>query len=140
MPDRITLSRAKGWRKPAGAIVVARPSLWGNPWGIGNPGTIDLVLEGVKTRYNTVSDMDAIDAVWAYEGWLAGKPIWPVNLPEITLTATGKQAMRDHLHARRMQILANLDQLRGHDLCCWCKPGQPCHADVLLILANGGDV
>src|SRR3990167_9325225 len=26
MGDRITLSRAKGWRKPEGAIIVARPS------------------------------------------------------------------------------------------------------------------
>jgi len=28
-----------------------------------------------------------------------------------------------------------LDDLRGKDLVCWCKP-QPCHADVLLELAN----
>lgn len=26
--------------------------------------------------------------------------------------------------------------LRGHDLACWCPLGQPCHADVLLELAN----
>ena len=26
--------------------------------------------------------------------------------------------------------------LRGKNLACWCKPGQPCHADVLLELAN----
>ena len=31
MPQRILLSRRRGWRKPAGAIVVARPSRWGNP-------------------------------------------------------------------------------------------------------------
>jgi hypothetical protein len=139
MPDRITLSRAKGWRKPAGAITVARPSIWGNPWGIGTPGTIDLVLDGTKVRCNTAFSMDATDALWAYEGWLKGEPIWPVNLPETTLTAPGKRMMHDHLNARRKLILANLDQLRGHDLCCWCKPGQPCHADVLLRLANGGE-
>lgn len=27
-------------------------------------------------------------------------------------------------------------ELRGFDLCCWCKLGQPCHADVLLRIAN----
>ncbi len=27
--------------------------------------------------------------------------------------------------------------LRGKNLACWCKPGEPCHADVLLELANG---
>lgn len=29
-----------------------------------------------------------------------------------------------------------LAPLRGKNLACWCKPGQPCHADVLLRLAN----
>jgi hypothetical protein len=27
-------------------------------------------------------------------------------------------------------------ELRGKNLACWCKPDQPCHADVLLELAN----
>ena len=27
--------------------------------------------------------------------------------------------------------------LRGKDLVCWCAPGAPCHADVLLEIANG---
>lgn len=26
--------------------------------------------------------------------------------------------------------------LRGKNLACWCRPGSPCHADVLLELAN----
>ena len=26
--------------------------------------------------------------------------------------------------------------LAGKDLACWCKPGAPCHADVLLEWAN----
>ena len=30
-------------------------------------------------------------------------------------------------------------QLRGKDLACWCPLGQPCHADVLLELANVAD-
>jgi hypothetical protein len=31
---------------------------------------------------------------------------------------------------------AALEELRGKNLACWCKPGAPCHADVLLELAN----
>ena len=27
-------------------------------------------------------------------------------------------------------------ELRGKNLACWCKEGDPCHADVLLKLAN----
>jgi hypothetical protein len=26
--------------------------------------------------------------------------------------------------------------LRGKDLACWCSPDQPCHADVLIEMAN----
>lgn len=34
--------------------------------------------------------------------------------------------------------LANIrEELRGKNLACWCKQdGQPCHADVLLEIAN----
>jgi hypothetical protein len=32
----------------------------------------------------------------------------------------------------------HLADLRGKNLACWCKPGDPCHADVLLELANAG--
>lgn len=30
----------------------------------------------------------------------------------------------------------DLHVLRGKNLACWCKLGAPCHADVLLELAN----
>jgi hypothetical protein len=33
-------------------------------------------------------------------------------------------------------IAAAKRELRGKDLACWCAPGQPCHADVLLRIAN----
>lgn len=32
-------------------------------------------------------------------------------------------------------LLADLDELAGKDLVCWCKPAS-CHGDVLLELAN----
>lgn len=38
--------------------------------------------------------------------------------------------------ARRHYIIANLRSLRGKNLACWCPLDQPCHADVLLELAN----
>ena len=37
-PDRIQLRRTKGWRKSAAAVVVARPSRWGNPHRVGIDG------------------------------------------------------------------------------------------------------
>jgi hypothetical protein len=33
-------------------------------------------------------------------------------------------------------VATRLQDLRGHDLACWCPLDQPCHADVLLQLAN----
>lgn len=29
-------------------------------------------------------------------------------------------------------------ELAGMNLACWCKPGEPCHAEVLLRVANAG--
>jgi hypothetical protein len=31
---------------------------------------------------------------------------------------------------------ADIEALRGLDLACWCPLDQPCHADVLLDIAN----
>ena len=31
----------------------------------------------------------------------------------------------------------NVEPLRGKNLACWCALDQPCHADVLLEIANG---
>lgn len=41
------------------------------------------------------------------------------------------------LHAKDGTALIDaLPQLRGKDLACWCDLDKPCHADVLLELAN----
>ncbi len=37
---------------------------------------------------------------------------------------------------RKRIILDDLHKLRGKNLACYCKEGNPCHADVLLELAN----
>jgi len=60
--------------------------------------------------------------------------------------AYGRAAAVDHF-ARLCEVVARdqatefaewLTPLRGHDLACWCRLDQTCHADVLLDLANGG--
>lgn len=33
-------------------------------------------------------------------------------------------------------IRDNIEQLRGKDLACWCKEGEPCHGDVLIEYLN----
>jgi hypothetical protein len=37
------------------------------------------------------------------------------------------------------ELRAALSELRGRNLVCWCAP-LPCHADVLLELANSDEV
>lgn len=37
---------------------------------------------------------------------------------------------------RVKSIAQRVYELRGKNLACWCKPGEPCHADVLLSISN----
>jgi len=103
MPKRIQQKRTKGWRKPEGAIVVSRPSFWGNPFRIQD------MRPDIDPRKT---------ACTRYAAWLSG-----VDFP---------QASAEH----RKDIRARLPELLGTDLCCWCKPGELCHAGLLLELAN----
>jgi hypothetical protein len=43
---------------------------------------------------------------------------------------------RAYMLRRPSWILAAKQQLRGKNLACWCALDQPCHADVLLEIAN----
>ena len=50
--------------------------------------------------------------------------------------------MKDSAHAVelfkhcRFFPWSDVAELRGKDLACWCPLDQPCHADVLLEIAN----
>ncbi len=43
---------------------------------------------------------------------------------------------RNYVPGDPVLLAAVRSELRGRDLACWCRPGEPCHADVLLELAN----
>jgi len=95
-PTRIQRKRSAGWRMPAEAVYVGRPTRWGNPFSLA-----EVAAEGLPTA--------AAIVVEQYREYLAANP------------ALVAQAVAE---------------LRGKDLACWCKVGAPCHADVLLELAN----
>lgn len=40
----------------------------------------------------------------------------------------------------RHLIETTLGSLEGKNLACWCRLDKPCHADVLLRIANGGQI
>lgn len=109
-PKRIQRKRTKGWRLPENTMIVSRPTQWGNPYHISM----------IQSRSK---------AVMAYRDYMDKIRI---EQPE--------------------QYRAMLEPLRGKDLACWCalcekhKNGKsmsehcrncaPCHADILLQLAN----
>lgn len=45
-------------------------------------------------------------------------------------------AYRKHCEVDSDIIVMIKRDLKGKDLACWCKEGEPCHADVLLEIAN----
>jgi len=64
--------------------------------------------------------------VESFRRWLAGED--PGELPAACVSSD----FRTNAGA----VLDALPSLRGKDLACWCAPGEECHADVLLELAN----
>ncbi|QRE81861.1 DUF4326 domain-containing protein [Rhodococcus ruber] len=135
MPERIQRKRTKGWRMPEGAVYVGRPTKWGNPayiggtFSVGEPSGLWLGQAGRRTLTATVRSNATATSI--YLGGLRtgmsefhNEGVWSeCHLPSI-----------DEIRA----------ELAGKDLVCWCpledEHGNrvPCHADVLLELANGG--
>ncbi|MEM7213738.1 MAG: DUF4326 domain-containing protein [Pseudomonadota bacterium] len=54
----------------------------------------------------------------------------------------GWATIRDRAHAvelfraKQVERMRDVAELRGKDLACWCPLDGPCHADVLLEVAN----
>ncbi len=53
----------------------------------------------------------------------------------IELNPEYAEIARDRL-ASEGGLFAGLPSLRGKNLACWCEAGEPCHADVLIEIAN----
>lgn len=131
-PQRIQRKRTKGWRVPLcscgcgkPARYVGRPGKWGNPFAAktqrGEAGLSSMAREILAADFRR----------WITEPLFYG---WPDSV-----NAGG---CADHLgvpYKGRPSPESVLSELRGHDLMCWCPLDQPCHADVLLELANPED-
>lgn len=120
MPERIERRRTAGWRMPKNAVYVGRPSRWGNPFVIGQEIPKDAfpnVAPFQRRQVRTLADLQPTNGVRSAEHATTLYRTWISNHPEVAAAAR-----RD---------------LAGRDLCCWCGPENPCHADVLLEIANG---
>lgn len=127
MPRRIQMTRQRPWRKDhPDAVIVARPTRWGNEFGVwralGRPAPL-----------------------WHAETTRDGEPPKVVENCATAAAARGiatEAYRRVVLSGTRWWGIPTLEEvraeLRGRDLACWCPLDQPCHADVLLELANGG--
>jgi hypothetical protein len=121
LPQRVQLRRTKGWRMPLNCVVVSRPSPFGNPFTLG-----DIILERGGRLDGQVA---RAEAVRRFKVWLG-------------LESDPAGRFADLYPERKTAALRRLPDLRGRDLACWCPlcypDGSPCpcHADVLLELAN----
>ncbi|MDN5687100.1 MAG: DUF4326 domain-containing protein [Brachybacterium sp.] len=114
-PKRIRQRRTKGWRKPEGAVSVTRATKRGNHYRIVPVG------RGYAVK-------DHHDEDWGRYPTIREARARAVQLYRVDVTDI------DQGDIPQIQ-----QELAGKDLMCWCPLDQPCHADVLLELANGAD-
>lgn len=118
MPTRV--QRTATWKKNDTQVWVGPRSKFANPFGGGNG-------EATATRQYLVDD---------FTRWMNTTTRFDPRTGE-HLSLGGH--WNNHLGVKfslRQPILEALEQLRGKDLVCGCPIDQPCHADVLLELAN----
>lgn len=121
-PRRIQLSRHKGWRLPSNTVKVDRTTRFGNPFKVlpGDNGTWE-VTEGRRQWPGRASKIEAQElSISLFREEIAG--------------TASNSADRAVLYPSTSEII---EALRGRNLACWCGLGSPCHADVLLEIANG---
>lgn len=120
--NRIHRRRTRGWRMPDNAICVDRSTPFGNPFPI---------ARGTSSSVGRTKD------IWCIGTW-EGPGLWFKDTKE-EATALSVQAFRAWINSPQQSALRDKARimLRGKHLACWCPLDQPCHADVLLEIANG---
>lgn len=66
-----------------------------------------------------------------------GRPSKWGNPYKVGTCLIGNAEMATMAFAANLPLRFNCEELRGKTLVCWCPVGSPCHADVLLRIANG---
>lgn len=146
-PKRIRLSRAKGFRLPAGAVNCARPGKQGNPFR-----EKDLTWIAVSLGFRGDRVGRTACAVELYRRWRGLDPLAGPLAPSGVEVLAGNLHVMLHGDTIAVPTPPAIDDLRGRDLACWCglcpahaegKPFgvecadcSPCHVDVLGALAN----
>ena len=141
-PSRIQRKRTAGWTMPEGAVYVGRPTKWGNPFNFSSSDNCWNAL-ALGCRGDRKGRQEA--SVKAFRLWISD-PRGRVKEFEfgVVIEAGDKKVpIGPRAKAGTAPSLTEIQEaMRGKDLVCWCplvdKDGKPvpCHADVLLELAN----
>jgi hypothetical protein len=139
-PQRVRLSRAKGWRMPPNTVKVDRTTKWGNPFNFKAPSHCWTAL-GYGCTGDPAGRHEA--SVKAFREWVSSGKFMLLTGVGLYATDGDKSvaaAVSPDVAAPKAPTLEQIrSELRGKNLGCWCRPDQPCHADVLLDLANRDD-
>lgn len=137
-PVRIQRKRTAGWRMPANTVSVTRPGKWGNPFDFRSSDCCWLALS-YGCRGDRLGRQQA--SVKAFAEWVDpltdGKKL--VRIERGVSFGTGGnncQIGPRFIVGPPPSINTIRAELAGKNLACFCKLGEPCHADVLLALAN----
>jgi hypothetical protein len=132
-PRRIRLRRSKGWRladasnNPNGVVNVTRPGKWGNPFAP--------MLETGTGIWRITCRVPAAKGVPSATLLLADQEYPTKDFALEAAVRLYRLRWENHANDFDAPIHELLAELAGKDLACWCGDG-PCHADVLLDLAN----
>lgn len=161
-PQRVQRKRTAGWRMPEGTVYVGRGSKWGSPFKYRTPDALvryqpevpevweyegRISADGMNHAYyhpdGTITPYmvryaNRTEVVELYRRALLEPDrgmlgAYPSNNGHLITHRTGKP-FPDHIITITPEMIRA--ELAGKNLACWCRPDQPCHADVLLELAN----
>ncbi len=149
-PQRIQRQRVRGWRMPDNTVSVCRPSKWGNPFAYHSRDALARVpaLDGSAWEYeDRISAHGMRHDFHHSDGRVTVHHVRYMTITEcVGLFRQALVAPTRQLHlwwrpdyTKPAQWLTATDavaDLRGKNLACYCKPASPCHADVLLEIAN----
>jgi hypothetical protein len=151
-PKRVQRQRVKGWTKPEGAVYVGRGSRYGNPFAWRTRAALARVpaLDGSPWEYEgRISAHGMRHDYFHADGHVTRHDIRYMTRAEVVETfrtslVTPTSELRiflgwqDGISQGYLTPEIVRAELVGRDLMCWCPLNQPCHADVLLEIANGG--
>lgn len=115
-PKRIQRKRTKGWRMPPNTVSVTRPGEFGNMFKVGG-------------YYRIGNGSPGFSYIEAHPAWA------DISYTQCRST---QQAVDMYEEYRSKYPLSQKqkEKLKGKNLACFCPLDKPCHADVLLKIAN----